>query len=86
MGANLKAEVLTRAARSVTALASMRHSTRNQVSQVAQLPIAHDQMRMTFIVVSVLQSEEVLVVKAGQNHSRFPRISAHPLHHLKRKS
>jgi len=24
-------------------------------------------------------------VKAGQNHSRFPRISAHPLHHLKRK-
>ena len=36
-------------------------------------------------VVSVLQSEKVLTVKAGRKHSRFPKISANPLHCLKMK-
>ena len=36
-------------------------------------------------VVSVLQSEKVLTVKAGHKHSRFPKISANPLHCLKMK-
>lgn len=87
MGANLKEEALTRAARSVTALASMRE-TFDKESGVPGSTTAHstrsneDDIRR---VVSVLQSEEVLVVKAGRKHSRFPRISANPLHHLKRK-
>lgn len=84
MGANLKEEALTRAARSVTALASMRE-TFDKESGVPVSTTAHstrsneDDIRR---VVSLLQSEKVLVVKAGRKHSRFPRISANPLHHL----
>lgn len=87
MGANLKEEALTRAAQSVTALASIRE-TFDKESGVPGSTTTHstrsneDDIRR---VVSVLQSEEVLVVKAGRKHSRLPRISANPLHHLKRK-
>lgn len=87
MGANLKEEALTRAARSVTALECMKetfdketgvsvgtsgHSTRSNEDDIRR-------------VVSVLQSEKVLTVKAGRKHSRFPKISANPLHCLKMK-
>ena len=84
MGANLKEEALTRAARSVTALDYMKetfdkksgvsigHSTRSNEDDICR-------------VVSVLQSDEVLAVKAGRKHFPFPKISANPLHCLKKK-
>lgn len=86
MGANLKEEAMTRAARSVTALESIRE-TFDKESGVPVGTNAHstrsneDDIRR---VVSILQAEEVLLVKAGHKHSRFPNISANPLHHLKR--
>ena len=87
MGANLKEEAMMRAARSVTALESMREAF-DKESGVPVGTTAHstrsnaDDIRR---VVSVLQSEKVLAVKAGRKHSRFPQISANPLHRLKRK-
>ena len=74
MGANLKEEAMTRTVRSVTALASMRE-TFDKESGVPVATTAHstrsnvDDIRR---VVSVLQSEEVLVVKAGRKHV-FPK-------------
>ena len=87
MGANLKEEAMTRAAQSVTALESMREIFNKEsgvpVGTTSHSTRANDcDIRR---VVSVLQSEEVLVVKAGRKHSRFPKISANPLHHLKRR-
>ena len=84
MGANLKEEALTRAARSVTLLKAMRdacdketgvpvgttaHSTRSAEEDIHR-------------VVSIMQSKQVFAVKAGRYHSQFPRISANPLHRL----
>ena len=85
MGANLKEEALTRAVHSVTALESVKN-TFDKESGVSVATPGHsaqsneDDIRR---VVSVLQSEEVLAVKAGRK--RFPKISASPLHCLKMK-
>ena len=67
MGSNLKEESLTRAARSVTSLAAMTETFDKQTG-VPGVPTAHhtrSQKEDVLRVVSILQAEEVLLVKPG---------------------
>ena len=87
MGANLKGDALSRAARSVTFLASIRERFDKEVD-VPVISSAHKTKSNSEDIqtaVSVLLSEKVFAVKPGRKHSGFRRISANPLHHLKWK-
>lgn len=84
MGANLKESATTRAAQSVTALGSIRDSFDRETG----VPTATRKHSMRSEdddinrVVSVLQTKQVLAVKHGRKHSRFPSIPANPLYNL----
>lgn len=85
MGPNLKPDALTRAARSVTTLSSMRTNFDKQ-SGVPGVPAAHHTRPIkddVEKVVRVLQTREVFVEKPGRSHSNFPKLPANPLDHLK---
>lgn len=87
MGANLKEEALTRAARSVTLLRTIT-STFDKESSIPAATTAHstrsaeDDIQR---VVSVLMKKQVFKVQPHRKHSNFSKISANPFCGLDRE-
>ena len=87
MGANFREAASTRAARAVTSLAHMaeRFDSQTGIHPEATAHTTQSDDADVMSVVRILKERQVLTIHPGQNHQKFPKLSADPLQSLNRK-